>query len=349
MPPADPAVLTREALEETHARLAERIVRTPIHTWGRGGSSAFAGAIWPTDTEVVLKLELLQHTGTFKARGALNVADHTDEQRLARGVCAISAGNHALAAAWVAATRGVPCQLVMISTANPFRVARCRELGAEVTLVDDAAEGFARVRRLAEEQGLAYIHPFEGPATTLGAAGVGLELVEQAGALDAVIVPVGGGGLSSGVAVAVKTLAPGCRVYGVEPVGAPTLTNSLAHGEPSRLPGLDTVADSLGAPFSEPFSFAVCREHIDRVVLVDDLALHRAQALAFAEWKLALEPAAAASTAALLGPLRDELAGQRVGLIVCGSNIDGETFARQLAIGQRALKQGLEQGLDGVG
>lgn len=320
--------VTRQAIEATARELAPSMVMTPVHRWQTDTLSAHLGA----NTEVHLKLELLQHTGTFKARGAFNVMRHFSDEQRARGVTAISAGNHAIAAAWVAAKAGVQAKVVMLSSANPFRIERCRAEGAELIMVDDAEQGFALVDELVQREGLAFIHPFDGPYTSLGTATLGLELCQQLPGLDVVIVTIGGGGLASGVAAAVKLFAPGCKVYGVEPVGAAAMTASFACGEPTRLEQLDTIADSLAAPFTGPTSYALCREYLDEIVLVTDAEILAAQRLAFLDLKLALEPAGAASTAALWGPLRERLAGQKVAVIVCGTNIDAVTFAHQLSL-----------------
>ena len=160
---------------------------------------------------------------------------------------------------------------------------------------------------------------------------MGLELVEQAPDAEAVIVPIGGGGLCAGVASAVKQAKPGCRVFGVEPEGADSMRRSFDAGSPQKIEAVRTIADSLGAPHAAPYSFALCRRYLDDLVLVSDDALRRAMALLLSSAKLAVEPAGAAATAALCGPLRERLAGRRVALIVCGANIDAATFARHLA------------------
>src|SRR2546430_2398065 len=155
-------------------------------------------------------------------------------------------------------------------------------------------------------------------------------LCEQAGELDAVIVPIGGGGLCAGVASAVKQLLPRCAVYGVEPEGADSMHRSFASGKPESIDVVRTIADSLGAPHAAPYSFALCRRYVDRLVKVDDDALRWAMALLFHSAKLAAEPARAPATAALCGPLPATLSGKRVAVIVCGANIDALTFARHL-------------------
>jgi threonine dehydratase len=151
------------------------------------------------------------------------------------------------------------------------------------------------------------------------------------------VVPVGGGGLIAGIAAAVKQINPACAVYGVEPAGADAMSRSFEAGMPSRLMKVDTVADSLGAPFALPYSFGVCRRFVDEIVRVEDEALCAALFHLYADMKLAVEPAAAAATAALLGPLKARLAGRRVGLIVCGANQDAERYAQLLARGAVAV------------
>ncbi|WP_119462140.1 threonine/serine dehydratase [Rhodospirillaceae bacterium SYSU D60014] len=328
---------TVDEIAEMRARLGDRIVETPVHRWR---SADLAQAVGP-ETDVLLKLELFQHTGTFKPRGALSVMLNLPDEQAARGVTAVSAGNHAIAVAYAARLLGTSAKVVMPKTASPFRVERCKQYGAEVVLADTIAAAFDTVRRIEETEGLTLVHPFEGPFTVLGTATLGWELCRQAGdALDAVIIPIGGGGLSAGVSSALKAVWPECRVFGVEPEGAPTLSKSFAAGEPMAIDRVDTIADSLGAPYAMPLTFGILRRNLERIVLVDDDALRRAMHLLFRDMKLAVEPAGAAATAALMGPLRDELRGKRVGLIVCGANIDTATYARHIGAAEQALSGG---------
>jgi threonine dehydratase len=317
---------TLEAIRATRARLGDLVVTTPVRRWQ---DDALDRAVGPA-TQVFLKEELFQRTGTFKPRGALSVMLGLTPEARGRGVTAVSAGNHAMAVAYAARVLQSTAKVVMPKTANPYRVARCRELGAEVELVDDVHKAFDRVRQIEAEEGRTFVHPFEGPATALGTATLGLELMEQVADLDAVIVPIGGGGLCAGVAVAVKLLRPRCLVFGVEPEGADSMRRSLAAGSPQPIEAVRTIADSLGAPHAAPYSFDLVRRHIDDLVLVDDDALRRAMLLLFSSAKLPVEPAGAAATAALCGPLRERLDGKRVGLIVCGANIDISTFSSHL-------------------
>lgn len=300
---------------------------TPVHELrGPAVEAAFGAGTTP-----VLKLELLQRTGSFKPRGALLNVLALSREELARGVCAVSAGNHAVATAYAARVAGTTAKIVMIATANPFRIAQCRAWGAEVELARDAHAGFRRGEELQIAEARPLIHPFEGLRTATGTATLGLEFLEQVPALDAVIVPIGGGGLCAGVSTAVKLIHPACEVFGVEPVGADSMHRSFAAGRPVGIERVATIADSLGAPYALPVSYALCRDHVDELVLVDDAALRRGMRFLLEQAKLAVEPAGAAATAALAGPLRGRLEGRKVGLIVCGANIDAAGFAQLAA------------------
>lgn len=313
-------------IRETRALIDLYVASTPVWQWRGLEIEAELG----TETEVFLKLELFQQTGTFKARGALRGMLALSPEKLAQGVTAVSAGNHAIAVSYAARILGTTAKVVMFKSANPARVAICRAYGAEVELMDNVHQAFARVREIEEQEGRTFIHPFEGKLTILGTATVGLELCEAVPNLDAVIVPIGGGGLGAGIATAVKLLQPNCAVYGVEPEGADSMSRSFASGQPEAIDAVRTIADSLGAPYALPYSFGLCQKYMDEIVLVDDDALRRAMLLLFKGMKLALEPAAAAATAALVGSLRQRLLGKRVGVIVCGTNTDAATFTQQI-------------------
>lgn len=320
MTAAGPDIAEIRALAE---RLADKIVDTPVVR-----CAAIETALG-ADTRVFAKLEFLQRTGTFKARGALATLFSLTEEQLVAGVTAVSAGNHAIATAFAAQAVGTTARVVMIRSANPSRIEACRSYGAEVVLADDVHSAFEIAEMIREDEGRYFVHPFEGPDVALGTGTVGLEICEQCDEFDVVIVPVGGGGLIGGIANAVKRLRPGCEVIGVEPEGADTMHRSLASGKPQGIDKVTTIADSLGSPFAMPYSFGLCQMHVDRMAMVDDPALRRTMGFLFRDMKIAVEPACAASTAALLGPLRQELAGRRVMLVMCGSNIDWATFEEQ--------------------
>ena len=319
-----PAIPSTEAIRTARERLGERVRETPVWRWRGDAIERAAGA----GTQVFLKLELFQYTGTFKARGALLNAMALSADARQRGVTAVSAGNHAIAVAFAARAVGTTAKVVMPKTANPARVALCRAYGAEVVLTDDVFAAFAEVKRIEADEGRTFIHPFEGELTVLGTATVGYELCNQIENIDAVIVPIGGGGLIAGIACAVKQMQPHCKVFGVEPEGADSMSRSLKAGAPQKLERVNTIADSLAAPYALPYSFGIAQRFVDEIVTIPDAAMQRAMALLFADMKLAVEPAGAAATAALCGPLRERLQGKRVALVVCGTNIDLATFAR---------------------
>lgn len=278
----------------------------------------------------VFKLELLQITGTFKPRGALCVMLNMSAAERSRGVTAVSAGNHAIAVAYAARVIGTHAKIVMMKSANPARVQLVRRYGAEIEIAPDGASAFARAKEIETLEGRTFVHPFEGPRTVLGTATVGAEMLEQTDSLDAVVVAVGGGGLIAGIAAAIKQSVPGTRVYGVEPCGADTMTRSFAAGHPVSLPSVSTIADSLAPPMATPYTFAVCRRFVDRMTLINDDDMRNAMGILFRDLKLGVEAAGAAALAAALGPLRAELqGGQRIGIVVCGANIDLATFCSQ--------------------
>lgn len=316
---------TLDEIRATRRRIDPHIVRTPVWRWSSPEIEALVGP----ETELWLKLELFQKTGTFKPRGAVNSLLALDADARRRGVTAVSAGNHAIAVAYAAQIFDSSAKVVMPRNAPPFRVAKAQKYGAEVVLVDDVHTAFAEVRRIEAEEGRTFIHPFESRATIVGQATVGLELGEDAPPLDALIIPIGGGGLAAGIGAAVKQMQPDCAIYGVEPVGADSMSRSFAAGAPQAIDRVRTIADSLGAPKAEPYSYALCRHFLDEIVLVSDDELKSCMRLIFHSLKLGAEPACAASTAALLGPLKERLRGKRVGLIFCGSNIGLETYVEQ--------------------
>lgn len=308
---------TLEDIRSARERLKNYIIETPsVHWQGIELDKAVGNR-----TEVFIKLELFQRTGSFKPRGALNVMLHLSKQQLAKGITAVSAGNHAIAAAYAAATLGTHAKVFMFKGANPRRVELSKKYGAEVIIKENAIEAFAAARQLQNDEGRTFIHPFEGPFTSAGTGTAGLEFTEQVPPLDAMILPIGGGGLCSGFAAALKQIWPNVKVYGVEPEGACAMSQSFNAGKAITIESICTIADSLAPPMAEPYSYSVCRRFVDDIVLVSDDQIRAAMQLMFHGLKLAVEPAGAASTAALCGPLRERLSGQRVGLIACGANI----------------------------
>jgi threonine dehydratase len=335
----NPADLVLADIEHVAGALAPLVRETPAWAW----RDELTERLLAPGTQAVLKLELFQYAGSFKARGALNVMLGLERAELAKGVTAVSAGNHAIAVSWAARSLGIGAKVVMPKVADPFRIARCAALGAEVVLAEDVHAAFALAQTIERDEGRAFVHPFEGPRTALGTATLGRELLRQVPDLDAVIVPIGGGGLAAGLASAIKLIRPQCQVIGVEPEANDVMARSLKSGKPERVPdgAYRTIADSLSPPYTLPYSLELCRRHLDDLVLVSDDALREAVAVMFRGAKLAVEPAAAAAMAALTGPLRERLAGKKVGLIVCGTNIAPERYIEHLTRGLGMLEQRL--------
>lgn len=314
---------TLETVAQAHARLADYVRTTPVLD--------YSGPAFPDGTVANFKFELLQQSGTFKARGAFtNLLGLSDEAK-ARGVTCVSAGNHAVAVAYAAHRLGVKAKTVMIKTASPARVALCRQYGAEIIFADDGQQAFEIVRGIEQNEGMTFIHPFSSYPTVLGTATLGYEWLRQAGDLDAVILPVGGGGLAAGVSAAVKLRNPACRVYGIEPEGANVMAQSFAADGPQKMGAMSSIADSLMAPHTDAYSYQICRDNIDSLATVTEDQIRQGMLTLFSELKLAVEPACAVATAALMHPLREELAGKRVGVLLCGTNTDPATYMKHLS------------------
>lgn len=311
-----------EEIKEARERLGTLARRTPTWKW----EGFTVQALTEPGTEVYFKLEMLQHAGSFKTRGALLSIMNMSDEDLKKGVTAVSAGNHAIAVSYAAKAMNTSAKVVMPETTPKSRLDTCKSLGAEVVLAGDVHVAFDLVHSIEKDEGRTLIHPFDGPLITLGTATVGLELFEDVADLDAVIIPVGGGGLISGIACAMKQLNPYIQVYGVEPTGADSMHRSFNSGKPEAIEKVETIASSLGAPHAAEYSLDITMQYTDELVYVDDHQMATTMNMMFNEMKLALEPAAAAATAALLYPLKEKLAGKKVGVIVCGSNIDVETF-----------------------
>lgn len=318
---------TIESIRTLLENLGDNVVRTPVLR------CAALERELDNRTRVFAKMELLQRTGTFKARGALAVMQSLSDDQRAAGVTAYSAGNHAIATAYAARAAGSSAKVVMLRSANPARVEACRQFGADIIAVDTVHEAFDTAEHIRDSEGRYLVHPYEGPWTATGTATIGLEIHEQCDEFDAVVVPIGGGGLMAGIATAIKQLRPDVEIVGVEPAGADTMRRSFEAGQPCSIDRVRTIADSLGAPASLPYSFSLCKKNVDALVIVDDPQLRRAMRLLFERMKIAVEPACAASTAALFGPLRERLAGRTVVVLWCGSNIDWQTFAMYTNLG----------------
>ena len=316
------AMPTLAEMETAARRLAPYIEETPMFHW----TGPAARALFGQHADIWVKLELFQVTGSFKPRAALNVALSLDPAERRRGFATFSSGNNAAAVAYAAQVTGTTAKVVMTRSANPARVANCRHYGAEVIFTADVQAAAERVTEICAAEGRTYIHPFEGPLSSCGNATLALEMLRQVPDLDAIVVAVGGGGLCSGIGAALELARPQCELLAVEPEGADTMFRSFRSGKPEKLEAVRTIADSLAPPHMLPYSFNLCLRTVDDLVLLTDEQIRIAMARLHRELKLCVEPGGAAATAGALFPYRQRLAGKRVGLIACGSNIDTLSF-----------------------
>ena len=277
---------------------------------------------------LVVKAESLQRTGSFKFRGAFNAVASLGDGERATGVAAVSSGNHAQAVALAAKLHEAPATIVMPADAPRVKRAATEAHGAEIVTYDRYAEDRESIfRELVARRGLHPIHPFDDPRVIAGQGTVGLELIEDAGALDALVVPVSGGGLISGCATAAKALLPRIRVVGVEPEAGDDVARSLAAGERVSIPVPRTIADGLQATSPSELTFATIRELVDEVVTVSDAEIVEAMRAGLERLGLVAEPSGAVALAGVLSG-RLGLDGGRVGVVVTGGNVDSEHFER---------------------
>ena len=278
---------------------------------------------------VLLKAEPLQRTGSFKFRGAYNKVSSLSDEERERGVLAFSSGNHAQAVALAARLLGTRAMIVMPSDAPAIKLDATRGYGAEVVTYDRYAEDREAIgARLAEERGLTLVRPFDDPLVMAGQGTAALELLEDAGDLDLLLAPVGGGGLIAGCATAVKATLPGARVIGVEPEAGDDYRRSLEAGERVQIPVPETIADALRVVSPGELTFEVNSRLLDGVATVTDAELVEAMRFLFERLKLVAEPGGAAAVAALLAG-KVEL-GDAVGVLVSGGNIGADRFGELL-------------------
>lgn len=271
---------------------------------------------------VRLKCEGLQRTGSFKIRGAHNFVSQLSDDQVAQGIITYSSGNHAQAVALAGKLRGIRVVAVMPTTAPMVKRQGAERLGAKVVFEGTTSvERKARAERIAEAEGLVVVPPFDHRHIIAGQGTVGLEIANDWPDVDLVLVPIGGGGLASGVAASVKRLVPGARVVGVEPEGAASMRLALDNGSPKILEHIDTIADGLCPVIAGELTFEHARELMDDVVTVDDASILRATTMLVSRHKLVVEYSGAATTAALLSG-RVEAEGQRVAVIISGGNLD---------------------------
>ena len=301
--------------------------------------SSSTGASWVTaatgsrlaDDRLYLKPEHLQLTGSFKPRGMTNrIATLGDEER-SRGVITLSAGNAGQAYAWAGRTAGVKVTVVMPAGAVRSKVEACLGYGARVILHGaHVGETFAEMERIRDEEGLRFVHPFDDPAVIAGHGSIGLELLDDLPDLDVAVVGVGGGGLISGVAAALKERRPSVRVYGVEPGKSNAVSLAMERNEIVRIQP-ESVADGLGAPFAGAWTLAMAQRYLDDIILLDDPTILAGMRFAIERMKQVLEPAGAAALAAVLAgriPIHD---GERVVVVLSGGNVEVDRVGILLA------------------
>jgi threonine dehydratase len=307
----------RQGIADAYQLIRPHIRRTPVVEVG--GADFGLG-----DVSIVLKLELLQHTGSFKARGAF--ANLLMRDVPPAGVVAASGGNHGAAVAFAAMKLGKPAKIFVPSVASPAKIARIRGYGADLVVTGERyAEALEASQSWAARSGAMAVHAYDQVETILGQGSVGLEFDEQDPALDTLLVAVGGGGLLGGIAV---WYAGRIKIVGVEPEAAPTLTRALEAGHPVDAEAGGIAADSLAPKRVGELMFPLAQSYVDRVLLVSDEAIQTAQETLWSVLRVAAEPGGAASLAALLTCRYQPKPGERVGVLVCGGNTSAVDFGR---------------------
>ena len=313
-----PKDLSLEIITNTYQKLSSHIIKTPlIKGWN------LIDEILGTNT--FFKMEFLQNSGTFKVRGATNHILNLSEEQKKSGITAVSAGNHAIASAYVANKFKLKNKIFMYDSANDFRIKKCEDLNANLNFTNPH-NAFTKVEKASKNEGYYFIHPFDGLFTLQGTASLGLEICNQIDNIDNILISVGGGGLISGIGSLIKQLYPKCSIIGIEPEGAQGLSNSLKNNEPLKSVRIDTIADSLAAPLHMAYSFNIASKVVDRMITVTDKQMIESMKFMFENFKMLLEPACVAGVAALMGPLKDQLINQRTVILLCGSNIDVKTW-----------------------
>jgi len=306
------------AVQDAAARIRGRVRQTPIlDPQPMRGPVLDAGRL-------LLKLECLQVTGSFKARGASNKLLTLEEDARARGLVTASGGNHGLAVAYAAASAGVPAAIFVPESTPAAKVQKLRQWGAEVTVSGQVWDE-AQEAALAEQRarGLTYVHPFADPQVIAGQGTLALEILAQIPIADTLVVAIGGGGLIAGVAAAAKAIRPGIKIIGVEPTGAPTLYQSLKAGNLVTLDRIETASGSLAPRRSMPLNLELIAAYVDRIALVTDAEMRQAAEWLWFETGVAAELAGAAALAALMTGRHRPDANETVVAVICGAGTDG--------------------------
>ncbi|MCD1623724.1 threonine ammonia-lyase [Citromicrobium bathyomarinum] len=312
--------LTLDDVRAAHARIGDAVVRTPMLK--SQTLSQIAGA------EIWLKFENLQFTAAYKERGALNALLLMSEEARARGVIAASAGNHSQGLSYHGSRLGVPVTIVMPRTTPAVKVMQTEAVGGDVVLEGDSFdEAYAHARQLEKERGLTFVHPFDDPNVAAGAGTVALEMLEDKPDLDCLVVPIGGGGLMSGMATVAKAINPDIHMVGVEASLFPSMHNVLSGADNPT--GGDTLAEGIAVKEPGQFTRAIIAERVDEILLVGEPDLEHTVALLLQIEKTVVEGAGAAGLAAVLAN-KEKFAGKKIGLPLCGGNIDSRLLATVL-------------------
>ena len=281
-------------------------------------------------TNIYFKCEFLQKSGSFKARGAINNIISQDKTKFQKGITAVSAGNHAIAASFAANLFQLNNKIFLYESANPYRVNKCKSYNANIQFTNPK-QAFIDANN-AQKDGFYFIHPFDGPYTLQGSATIGLEIIEyfknSNKKLDYLIISVGGGGLISGISSYVKQLSPNTKVIGVEPEGAKGMSDSIKLGKPLKNVSVNSIADSLSAPLHLEYSFNIAKSVIDEMVTVTDDEMKEFMIYSFNNLRLMLEPACVAGLAAIKNKINEKLKNKNSLVILCGSNIDKLTWTK---------------------
>jgi threonine dehydratase len=332
MAPVSSHIVPIGEIESARERLVGKVHRTQLLSsttaadWVRIATGVALG-----DGRLYLKPEHLQKTGSFKPRGMTNRIATLSEAAKIRGVITLSAGNAGQAYAWAGRTAGVAVTVAMPAAAVRSKVDACLGYGARVVLHGaHVGETLAELERIRDAEGLEFVHPFDDPAVIAGNGSIGLELLDDAPDLDVVVVGVGGGGLISGVAAALKERRPSIRVYGVEPERSNAVSLAMRTGEIVRIHP-ESVADGLGAPFAGAWTLAMARRYVDDIILLDDPTILAGMRFAVERLKQVLEPAGSAALAATLAGRVPIHAGERVAVVLSGGNVDVGRIGELLA------------------
>ena len=318
-------MIALQDVQQAQIRIAPYILRTPL--------LRIPALDEPLGCQVYLKFEGFQPIGSFKLRGAMNKALSLSQEQLGQGLVCASSGNHAQGVAYAARVLGAHAVIVMPTTVNPVKLQRVQALGGEVVLAGTlSSHRDAKVEQLQAQRGMVNIHPFADPLVAAGQGTIALEILEDLPQADAIVAPIGGGGLISGIATAVKGLSPATRVVGAEPAGAPRYSASRAAQRPVALEQVDTIADGTRTDRANPDNFQTIQARVDQLCTASDAAIRQAMKLVFDYAKLLAEPSAVLPLAAVLDGTLPVQAQERIVFVLSGGNVDPKLAAQILAM-----------------